>query len=154
MSSVKGIVVRVCERQVAVKYYKAMLHTSAQHSAQLNNQYLIYTYCIYAFFNSIDVEVMLQVKGRVPQEAPGNKHFKTHPYTFLTFTVTHLEASLLYVMFQAASKVKTWKSGLIDNRFLKMDSNFLSVTISVKKALNCEYLTHNISVNYSCYLSE
>ena len=34
MSSVKGIVVRVCESQVAVKYYKAMLHTSAQHSAQ------------------------------------------------------------------------------------------------------------------------
>ena len=49
-------------------------------------------------------------------------------------------------MFLAASKVKTWKSGLTDNRFLKTDSNFLSVTISVKKALNfCEYLIHNIS---------
>ena len=53
------------------------------------------------------------VKGRVPQEAPGNKHVKTHPNPFLTFSVTHLEASLLYVMFQAASKVKTWNSGLI-----------------------------------------
>ena len=49
-------------------------------------------------------------------------------------------------MFLAASKVKTWNSGLTDNRFLKIDSNFLSVTISVKKALNfCEYLIHNIS---------
>ena len=49
-------------------------------------------------------------------------------------------------MFLAASKVKTWNSGLTDNRFLKTDSNFLSVTISVKKALNfCEYLIHNIS---------
>jgi len=44
--------VRVCESQVAVRYNKTMLHTSAQHSAQLNNQYSIYTYCIviYAIF--------------------------------------------------------------------------------------------------------
>ena len=61
----------------------------------------------------------------------------------------------LYVMFQAASKVKTWNSRLIDNRFLKSDSNFLIVTISVKKALNfCVYLIHKISVNYSCYPTE
>ena len=61
----------------------------------------------------------------------------------------------LYVMFLAASKVKTWNSGLIDNRFLKIDSNVLIVTISIKKALNfCEYLIHNISVNYSCYPTE
>jgi len=61
----------------------------------------------------------------------------------------------LYVMFLAASEVKTWNSGLIEIRFLKIDSNFLIVTISIKKALNfCEYLIHNISVNYSCYPTE
>jgi len=111
MSSIKFIVVRL----VAVKYNKTMLHTSAQHSAQFNNQYLIYTYCIitHANFYSIYVGVMVQDKGCMPQEAPGNKHFKTHLNPFLTFSVTHLEASLLYLMFQAASKVRTWNSGLI-----------------------------------------
>ena len=89
MSSVEGIVVRVCESQVAVKYYKAMLHTSAQHSAQLNNQYLIYTYCIYAIFNSIYVEVMLQVNGRVPQEAPGISILK-HTHTPFWPLVWHI----------------------------------------------------------------
>ena len=56
---------------------------------------------------------MVEDKGCMPREAPGNKHFKSHPNPFLTFSVTHLEASLLYLMFQAASKVKTWNSGLI-----------------------------------------
>ena len=91
---------------------------------------------------------MVEDKGCMPREAPGNKHFKSHPNPFLTFSVTHLEASLLYVMFLAASKVQAWNCGLIDNRFLKIDKNFLILTISVKKALNfCEYLIHNITVN-------
>ena len=64
---------------------------------------------------------MVQGKGRIPQEALGNKHCKSHPNPFLTFSVTHLLASLLYVMFLAASEVKTWNRGHIDNRFLKID---------------------------------
>ena len=59
---------------------------------------------------------MVEGKGLVPQEAPGSKHFKSHPNPFLAFSVTHLEASLLYVMFLAASKVQAWNCGLIDNR--------------------------------------
>jgi len=45
----KIIVVRVWGNQTAIK---SMLHTSAQHSAQLNNQYVIFTYCIliHAFY--------------------------------------------------------------------------------------------------------
>ena len=80
-------------------YNKTMLHTSAQHSAVLNNQYLINTYCIViVLFYSIYVGVIVKGKGRVSQKAPGNKHFKTNP--FLTFSMAHLEAILLYVMFQ------------------------------------------------------
>ena len=47
----KIIVVRVWGNQTAIK---SMLHTSAQHSAQLNNQCLISTYCIliYAIFTA------------------------------------------------------------------------------------------------------
>ena len=98
---------------------------------------------------------MVQGKGRMPQEALGNKHCKSHPNPFLTFSVTHLVASLLYVMFLESSEVKRWTHGLIDNIFFKIDSNFLIVNISVKKALIfCKYLIHNKSVNYSCYPTE
>jgi len=39
--------------------------------------------------------------------------------------VTYLEATLLYVMFLAASKVKTWSNGLIDNRLLDYDNRLI-----------------------------
>ena len=85
----------------AFTYNETMFHTSAQHSAVLNNQYLINTYCIViVIFYSIYFGVIVQGKGRVSQTAPGNKHFKTHPNPFLTFSMAHLEAILLYVMFQ------------------------------------------------------
>ena len=59
------------------------------------------------------LEFWYRAKAACPKNlARGNKYFKTHPNPFLTFSVTHLEASLLYVMFQAALKVKTWNSGL------------------------------------------
>jgi len=36
-------------------------------------------------------------------------------------------------MFLTASKVKTWNSGLIDNRFLKIDSNnYLLITVATQ----------------------
>jgi len=61
---------------------------------------------------------MVQGKGRVTQEAPGNKHFKhTKPFSDLycdTFRRTPIVCDV-------SNSFKSQNRGLIDNRFLKID---------------------------------